>query len=67
MQPFNLKEILISSALTFLSGFAIVIVAQIDTLSYASVHDGTILGLVFAAVRAGIKATLQAYLAYRSQ
>jgi hypothetical protein len=56
----------ISTALSFFTGFAIVLVANIDDVTIQSFKDGTIFGLVFAAARAGLKAVLEAYLAWRA-
>lgn len=60
------KEHLISAGTTFLTSFAIVIMTEIDSLSLMSLRDGTIVGLIFAGARAGIKAVIQAYLSYRA-
>ena len=60
-----LKRYLISSGVTFLTGFAIVLVAQIDQITLASLGDGTLMGIVFVAVRAGIKGVLELFLASR--
>ena len=55
----TLKRYIISSLVTFFVGFAIVFVGEIDTISLESFKDGAFLGLIFAAVRAGIKALLE--------
>jgi len=55
-----------STFVTFLTGFCIVLVAQIDSLTLESFRDGTIIGVVFAAVRAGVKAVIEGFLAYQA-
>lgn len=55
-----------SSLVTFLTGFGIVFVSQIDTLSLNSFRDGTLIALLFVAVRAGVKAIIEFFLAKRS-
>lgn len=59
----NLKRYLISSLVTFATGFAMVFVSQIDNISMASLTDGSIVGLLFVAVRAGIKGLLELFIA----
>lgn len=61
MNP-NTKRWLISTGLTFLTGFAIAVLPQIDTISLDSLKDGAIVGVVFAGVRAGFKAVLEWFL-----
>jgi hypothetical protein len=60
------KRHLISFGVTFATGFAIAVLPQIDSISLSSFQDGALVGIVFAAVRAGIKAVLEAYLAWRA-
>lgn len=59
----TLKKYLISSLITFLAGFAVVILAEIDSLTLESLKDGSIAGLIFAGLRAGIKAVIELFLA----
>ena len=54
-----MKRYLVSSGITFLTAFCIVLVAQIDTLSTTSLKDGGLLGVLFVGVRAGIKAVAE--------
>ena len=49
----------LSSAVTFLSAFIVVILADIDKITPESFRDGSIAGLVFVGLRAGIKAILE--------
>lgn len=60
------KRYALSTLVTFLTGFCIVFVAQIDQLTMESFRDGTIVGVVFAATRAGVKVVIEAFLSYRS-
>lgn len=48
-----------SSIITFLTGFCLVFVANIDNINLDSLGEGTVMGLVFLAVRGGIKAVLE--------
>jgi len=62
----NSKRWALSTLVTFLTGFCMVLVAQIDQITLASFADGTLVGVVFAAVRAGVKAVMEGFLAYRA-
>ena len=55
----DLKRYAISSALTFISGFALVVVPSIDTLTMDSFRDGTLVGLLFVGTRTGLKMMLE--------
>ncbi len=57
------KRYIISAIITFLGGFLSVIVLKIDDLTLNSFKDGTLLGLIFVAVRTGIKAIAEWFLA----
>jgi hypothetical protein len=48
-----------SSLVTFLAGFAIVLYDGIDNVTMESFKDGSVVGLLFVAVRAGFKAVLE--------
>ena len=58
----TINRYLVSSGLTFLTGFVFVLAEDIDSLTVASFGDGTVVGVLFAATRAGIKALLDLYL-----
>jgi len=58
----NWKRYLVSSIISFLVGFAIVFVSEIDTLTLESFKDGGLAGLLFMAVRAGFKALLEGFI-----
>lgn len=55
----NVKRWLISSGLTFISGFAIAMLSVIDQITLETVRNGAVVGVLFAAVRAGLKAALE--------
>ena len=57
-----MKRHLISAGITFLTGFAVVLLANIDTLTIENLEQGAWLGVGFAAVRAGVKAVLEYFL-----
>ena len=56
---------LISTGVTFATGFCLVLVAEIDNITLESFRDGSIVGIAFTAVRSGIKASIEAFLAWR--
>lgn len=58
-----MNEHIKSALITFFVSFAIVMVAQIDTFTTESFIDGTVVGVLFVAVRAGVKALLELFLA----
>lgn len=55
----NWQRYIVSSIVTFLGAFCVVLVSDIDSITIASFKDGAVLGLIFVAVRAGIKAVLE--------
>jgi len=58
----NLRRWILSSAVTFLAGFSIVLLAQWEDITLASFQTGSIVGIIFLAVRAGFKALLEGFL-----
>ena len=50
------KRYIVSSLITFLTGFMIAIVPLMETLTPENFGKSAIVGIVFAGVRAGIKA-----------
>ena len=58
----TLKAYIISGIISFISGFALIVLADIDSLSLGSLKDGGLAGLFFVAVRTGIKYLLQDFL-----
>jgi hypothetical protein len=61
------KKWLISSLVTFLTGFGIVFVSQIDTITLESFKDGTLVALLFVGVRAGIKVVIEYFLSKQTK
>ncbi len=57
-----MKRHIISASVTFLTGFAVVLLANIDTLTLENIEQGAWVGVAFAALRAGVKATLEFFL-----
>ena len=58
----TLKRYAISALVSFITGFAIVLVSQIDNITLTSFTDGTIMGVIFLAVRTGVKGVLELWL-----
>jgi hypothetical protein len=58
----TVKRYVVSSIITFLSAFGLVLLADIDAISVDSFTDGTIAGLFFVGARAGVKALLELWL-----
>ena len=56
------KRYLISSLVTFLGGFLTVILAQIDAITIDSFYNGALIGILFAAVRTGVKSLIEYFL-----
>lgn len=63
----HIQEHLKSALITFFVAFAIVIVPQIDNLSTESFSDGTLVGLLFVAIRGGVKALLELFITNQSK
>ena len=63
----NIKRWIISSCVTFLSGFALMMVGEIDNITLESIKTGGIGGIIFVSVRAGFKALLEAFLLWRKK
>lgn len=53
------KKYIFSSIVTFITGFAIAILPLLDSLTVDSFKNGAILGVIFAGLRAGIKALIE--------
>jgi len=56
------KKYIISSLLTFATGFALAILPVIDSITLESIESGAIVGVLFAALRAGLKALLEMFI-----
>lgn len=59
----TVKRYLVSSLVTFVSGFCIAILPVIEKLNFEDLGEGAILGLIFVGARAGIKALMEWFLA----
>lgn len=61
----NTKRWLISSAVTFVSGFSIAMLSVIDDITLETVRNGAVVAVVFTAIRAGLKGLLELWGAYK--
>lgn len=59
MNKENIKRYLISSGVTFITAFCVVLLANIDSLTLESFKDGAFIGIMFTALRAGVKGLLE--------
>lgn len=57
------KRYLISSGVTFITTFCVVLLANIDNITIESFKDGAFVGIMFTALRAGVKGLLEWFLA----
>lgn len=55
----TIKKYITSSVVTFISGFALAIYPSISSLQVSDIKNGTLLGLIFAGTRAGVKALIE--------
>ena len=53
------KRHAISAAVTFFTGFALYILQELDKITLETVESGAWIGILFAAVRAGVKAIIE--------
>ena len=58
----TLHEQLKSFAITFVLGFAVVLVTDIDHITLSSFKDGAIVGILFGALRGGMKGVLELFI-----
>ena len=58
-----MKRHIISALVTFATGFAIVILPELDNLSVGNLSNAVLWGLVFTGLRGGIKALLELLIA----
>lgn len=61
----TVRRYALSTLITFLAAFGVVLLADIDRITIESFRDGTILGILFAGARAGLKAVIEAFLVSR--
>lgn len=59
----TVKRYLISSLVTFISGFCIAILPVIENLNFEDLGEGVIWGIIFVGARAGVKALIEWFLA----
>lgn len=57
------KRYLISSLVSFLAGFCSILLVNIDNVTIDSFKDGTLVGIIFLAVRMGLKGLIEWFLA----
>lgn len=62
MSKTTIKRYLISALISFLTGFAIVFVSQVDSITLESLKDGSIIGIIFVCVRTGLKGVFEYFL-----
>lgn len=60
----NVIRWLVSTAVTFAAGFSIMLLADIDTITVETIQNGTYVGILFSAIRAGVKAVLEGFVAW---
>ena len=60
------KRYIISSLITFLTGFAIVLLSDWDNITLNSIQDGSIVALIFVALRTGLKGVIEYLLSLNS-
>lgn len=58
------KDYIRSAVLTFLAGVLIVVVPQLESLTIEDLTNGTLVGILFAGVRTGLKMALEMYLVW---
>jgi len=63
----NAKRWAISSLVTFLTGFGLVFLNGIDNITLESFQSGALIGLLFVAGRAGVKAIIEAFIKWRME
>lgn len=58
----TLKRYAWSSFVTFLTGFCLVLLSQWDQVTLQSFADGSIAGVIFVAIRGGVKGLIELFL-----
>ena len=64
MEKFSWKKEIKSFVITFFVGFLMVIYTELDTFTLDSFKDGAYVGVIFGAIRAGIKGVIELFLAW---
>lgn len=62
----TIKRHLISGSITFLTAFCVTLLAQWDSLTLEAIKGGAWVSVLFTAVRAGVKAIIEAFLTWRT-
>jgi hypothetical protein len=57
--PTKVKYYLVSSSQTFAAGFIAFLLVDIHRLTVDDIYSGAVVGLILAAIRAGVKAVLE--------
>jgi hypothetical protein len=60
----NIKRHIISAGLSFLVGFALVVIPMLQDLTLQTLEGGALLGIIFAGARGGLKVVLEAFVAW---
>jgi hypothetical protein len=58
------KRYAVSTLITFGAGFAIAILPDLSHLTLSDLQSGAIVGVLFGAVRAGVKMVIEAFIAW---
>lgn len=59
LTPELMKRYFFSTLITFTAGFAFIVTPELNDLTYASLSDGALFGLVMTGVRGGVKALFE--------
>lgn len=60
----TLKRYLISSGVTFVATFLLILLPQISEFTLESIKTGAVLGVLVAAIRAAVKASVEVLIPY---
>lgn len=61
----TIKRYAVSSVVSFMAAFSLVMVTEIDNISLETIKDGSFVGVIFLAVRAGLKGVLELFVIKR--
>jgi len=64
MKLATVKRYAISTLVTFLAGFSLVMLPELNNLNQENLSNGVLVGVLLAGVRAGIKSVLEAFLVW---
>lgn len=57
----------ISSGMTFATGMIMILIDQWDNITLETIRDGSVLGVLFLAVRGGVKAVFELFIMWRAK